>query len=190
MMGERPEFALFPAGEGARAKGAPSREIQELWFSIARRRWASLVLVPAEASPSAGRLATALADVGSRLQESPVSAIVADHIDYASVRSLCDLQPTLGSPRWERSVDAERITEIAGPIREAAAVHEATPMPPIGRVIIAIEPVVTQPLGVAIAHAADAAVVCVEVGVTRAKDVRRTIELIGAERVLGAFLVR
>jgi hypothetical protein len=76
------------------------------------------------------------------------------------------------------------------PGRGAPPVREARAMPPVGQVIVAIPPVVTEPLGVGIAHAADAVILCVAMGRTRLKSARRTVELIGPERITGAFLIR
>lgn len=57
-------------------------------------------------------------------------------------------------------------------------------------VVVAIPPVLVEPRGVVLARRADAVVACVERGRTRLSDVRRTVELIGAERFLGYVLVR
>lgn len=195
MSGEAAKFALFPGGHPAHAGSAPDRQLQELWFSIARRPWASLVLVPADASLSTAWIATGLAEVGTRLRDTPVNAIVAERIDYASVRSISELQPRLEAGRaWEGSVEVEpgptATVGVSDPTGHGGRRHDATLMPPFGRVIIAVQPVVCEPLAVAIAHAADAAVLCVRMGDSRMRAARRTVELIGADRVLGAFLVR
>jgi hypothetical protein len=57
-------------------------------------------------------------------------------------------------------------------------------------VIVAIQPVITEPLGVAIAQAADLAVVCLEMGRSTTASVRRTLELLGRDRVAGCVLIR
>jgi hypothetical protein len=57
-------------------------------------------------------------------------------------------------------------------------------------VVVAIQPVLVEPLGAAIAQAADTVLLCIRLGKTRVADARRTVELIGQERVAGAFLVR
>jgi hypothetical protein len=187
-------FTVYPGGLPARADSeAPSREYQELWFSMARLPWASLVLVPADHGGSAAEVATALADFGSKLRDTPVTAIVANRMDYASARALADLQPRLrsGPPErpWLASVEVE--ARPVDPVRAAAGgPHRDPPVPPMGRAIIAVQPVVDDPLGIAIAQAADAVVLCVELGKTRMPAARRTIALIGAERVIGAVLVR
>ena len=195
--GDRPQFELHRGGAPARPDRAPpGREYQELWFSVARLRWASLVLVPAEPGGSAAEVATALAEVGTRLRDAPVTAIVASRMDYASVRALTDLQPRLHEGRpWPATVEIEARPVAVEPANAAnrpsnGARHDASLMPPLGRAIIAIQPVVDDPLGVAVAQAADAVVLCVEVGRTRMPNARRTIELIGAERVIGVVLVR
>jgi hypothetical protein len=195
MPSESSPFAVFPGGLPARDDGTtPSREYQELWFSIARLPWASVVLVPADHGGSAADVATTLAQVGTQLRDTPVTAIVANRIDYASARALADLQPRLReSDAWRGAIEIA-VAAPAGPAAPERApsrpIKEAVPIPPLGRAIIAIQPVVDEPLGVAIAQAADAVVLCVEMGKTRIAATRRTIEIIGARRVIGAVLVK
>ncbi len=57
------------------------------------------------------------------------------------------------------------------------------------QIIVAIPPVVVQPLGVAVARAADAVVLCVALGQTPSAQVARTIELVGRERIRGAVVI-
>ncbi len=188
-------FVVYPGGATARSDGTPpGREYQELWFSIARLHWASVVLVPADHGSSAADVATALAQAATALRDAPVTAIVANRMDNASVRTLVDLQPRLQEGRsWPASVEVEaRPVAVGaegglGPLR---SVHDAVPLPPLGRAIIAIQPVVDEVLGVAVAQAADAVLLCVELGKTHLRAARRTIELIGADRVIGVVLKR
>jgi hypothetical protein len=195
-MHENSHFAVHRGGATAGAAGTPpGREYQEMWFSLARLPWASLVIVPADHGGSASEVALALAEVGSRLRDTPVTAIVVNRMDYASARALAEMQPRLqGGGQWLASrsptleVEARPVEPVAGPPN--GDVHLAAPLPPVGRAIIAIQPIVDEPLGVAIAQAADAAVLCVEIGKTRIPAARRTIGLIGAERVVGVVLVR
>jgi hypothetical protein len=57
------------------------------------------------------------------------------------------------------------------------------------RVVLALPPVLVEPLGLAVARAADAVLLTVVRGRTRLADVRRTVELVGRERLLGCVLV-
>ncbi len=54
-----------------------------------------------------------------------------------------------------------------------------------GRTIIALDPVVSNPAGLAIALAADAVLLCVTLGQTEIAAARRTVELIGRDRFIG-----
>jgi hypothetical protein len=124
----------------------------------------------------------------------PVTAIVANRIDYASARALAELQPRLHDGRpWPAAVDVEAqpvAPEGTDPVPPKRPALDAAPMPPVGRAIIAIQPVVDEPLGVEVAQAADAVVLCVQMGKARVPAARRTIDLIGRERVIGAVLLR
>jgi hypothetical protein len=200
MVGEGVHFSLF---RGSRSGGdvAPSREFQEFWLSLSRWSWDSLVLVPADVGISTADVATSLADVGGRLRDSPVTAVVAEKLDFESARMLSDLQLSVrDSPPVPNGhtipVEAKVVSPdaapsaVSRPVPEISGLPVARPLPPAGRVIVSIQPVVVEPLGVAIAHAADAVVLCVRMGATRMKAARRTLELVGPERVIGAFLVR
>ncbi len=147
--------------------GGASREIefQSLWFRLARMPWRSLVVVPGDENGSAAAVATSLADVGRRLRNGPVTFLVmAGPIDYASAGKI--------------------VASVAGPPVEASESKAAQ-----GRVIVAIPPVVKEPLGIAVTDAADAVVICVEKGKTRTPSALRTIEMIGRDRIVGCILV-
>lgn len=150
----------------ARRDGA-SREIefQSLWFTLARMSWRSLVVVPAGEGGSAAAVATALADVGRRLRTSPVTFLVmAGPIDYASAGKI--------------------VASVARPPDDSSGGSASH-----GRVIVAIPPVVTEPLGIAVTDAADAVVLCIERGRTRSPTALRTIAMIGRDRIVGCVLV-
>src|SRR5260370_7451413 len=57
------------------------------------------------------------------------------------------------------------------------------------QVIVALEPVVSNPLGIAVAMAADAALLCVTLGEAPLASAKRTIEMIGRERFIGVVVV-
>jgi hypothetical protein len=149
-----------------RRTGTTARDIQEVWFALARRPWRSLVLVPADEGGSAAAIAASLADVGRRLRETPVTfLIMADPLDFASAAKI---------------VAAFDLTKQGGSPLAVA---------PTGKVIVAVQPVIVEPLGLAVTEAADAVVLCIEVGRTRFAAARRTMDLVGRERIAGALLV-
>jgi hypothetical protein len=141
------------------------REYQALWFAVARLPWNSLVLVPADEGSSVAHIAKALAGIGDQLSVAPVTYIISHPLDY------------------------KEAIQIATGISNKGWGGEGRPLPRAGRVIIAIEPVVTEPFGVAVCQEADATVVCVEMGRSGVKAARKTLRLIGREHVVGSFLV-
>lgn len=154
-----------PSALARRPPEARDIEFQGLWFRLARIPWRSLVVVPADEGGSSAAVATALADVGRRLRSSPVTFLVmAGPIDYASAGKI-----------------VESMAAPAGEVRDASA--------PYGRVIVAIPPVVSEPLGIAVTDAADAVVLCIEKGRTRSPSARKTIDMIGRGRIVGCVLV-
>src|SRR5712691_3872062 len=140
----------------------PPFELQELWFATLRTEWSSLVVVPAHAGGSAFNIARALAEVGGRHRGSPIMLVTADASDLARTAQLV----------------ANLSRQTAGTVGRRG-----------GEVIVSLEPVVTNPLGIAIALAADAVLVTIELGVTDMASARRTIELVGRERLLGCVVI-
>jgi hypothetical protein len=59
-----------------------------------------------------------------------------------------------------------------------------------GLVLVALESVLAQPAGMPVALAADAALLCVELGETDAALAKQTVEALGETRFIGAVTVR
>lgn len=209
MSGDSVRFMMFPAGGRDSVSAPPARRFQELWFNLAPLRWGSLVLVPAEKGMSVAEVATSLADVGSRLRDSPVTAIIADGMDFESARILADLQLRVLDRHPPASAEGPVEAGPGGPFEMPPSSRGGEPPQPsrdpgpppgargdtrlvtstVGQVVVALQPVVEEPLGVAIAHAADAVVLCMQLRRSRLSSARRTIELIGHDRISGAILV-
>ena len=141
-------------------------DIEGLWFTLSRIPWQTLVMVPTDEAASAVEVAAALADVGRRLRASPVTfLLLSGPMDYAA---------------------AGKIVQAVGGKRDGA--RDDAPHGD-GRLIIAIPPVVTEPLGLAVTEVADAVVLCVQRGASRVRVAERTLELVGKDRVVGALMV-
>jgi hypothetical protein len=164
----RPSEAIVKRGRADldRPRSGRDLEIEGLWFKLARIPWRTLVLVPADEGASAVEVAAALADVGRRLRAAPVTfLLLSSPMDYAA---------------------AGKIVQAVGGRRDAASPEERQAD---GRLLIAIPPVVTEPLGLAVTEVADAVVLCIEKGESRMRVAERTIELVGRERVIGALMI-
>lgn len=206
------------AGEPVESPGPGDLQYQELWFSLGRRAWSSVVLVPADRGGSADEVANRLAEVGKRISKSPVTAITAKSLEYGTALALADLPSFVGErgqpPQapWRQAIEMPpssldpsaqaaqarpseatsiQVADGSGlPAEPSGSWGDAGPVVSSGaRLIIAIPPVVTQPLGLATAQAADLVVLCVDLGTTRLADARRTLELVGRERLAGCFLI-
>ena len=119
--------------------------------------------MPADEGDSAAGIATALADVGRRLRNTPVTFLVmAGSIDYASAGRF--------------------VSAVAGNVGQDPA------GPPSSRVIVAVPSVIAEPLALAVTDAADAVALYVRKGSTRLKAAARTIELVGRDRIVGCVL--
>ncbi len=145
---------------------APGRDSQELWFALSREPWRSVVLVPTDPGLSAVHIADALGAVARWLREPPATIItMSDPLDY---------------------VEATRLGPLVAQEDQGGAGRD----PSSGKVIIAVQPVVVEPLGLAVTRTVDAVVLCIEKGRSRLASVRRTIELIGREKIRGCAFVR
>ncbi|MFT3768673.1 MAG: hypothetical protein QM820_24770 [Minicystis sp.] len=58
------------------------------------------------------------------------------------------------------------------------------------RVVLALAPVLTSPASLALAQAADAAILCLSLGRTALADAARTVEEVGRSRLLGAVILK
>jgi hypothetical protein len=174
------------------------RTYQELWLGLARTPWSSLVLVPTDPAGSAASVARALAEVGGRLSDVPVSAVTVDALEYASAHALRELQRrTVPEPLGASDRPAlVHVTAAPAPddepprgVPRAYGGEQIVPVQEPGRLVIAIPAVVSVPLGLAVVADASMVVLCVDRGRTRLSAVRRTVELIGRERIGGCLLV-
>jgi hypothetical protein len=64
------------------------------------------------------------------------------------------------------------------------------PSTPRARLVISIPSVIDVPLGLGVAQSADLVVLVVELGRSRIASVKKTLELVGRDRVAGCFVIR
>jgi hypothetical protein len=166
-MSENPiQAAIVKRGDSSLGLLAPSgRQYQALWFALARLAWNSLVLVPADTGGSTDIVTRALANIGDQLSITPVTSVLARPNHYKLA-----IQIAVGAAGSAWS-DEERAN------------------PRAGRILIAIESVIDEPLGVGVCQGADATVICVDMGRSRLASVRRTVELIGRDKIVGTFVI-
>lgn len=174
-----------PDGKLLRRDEQPPREFHELWFMLSKKNWRSVVLVPADAGGSASAFATSLAQVGKQLHDFPVTLFIMTHRDdYWPAMQMVNTAAADGPSEAEPAAReyASAVQVVASATRTNGA------RPPSGKVIVAIQPVVVEPLGLAVTQAADTVVLCIEMGRTHLKSARRTIELVGRERIAGCLI--
>jgi hypothetical protein len=145
----------------------PPPDLQELWFRTLQYDWSSLVVVPTHERCSAARIAQALGDMTALHYGKPITHIVASELDMGGT--------------------AELVTAMV--VRDPEIAPADPKRPWYGRnLVVAIDPVITNPAGVAIVLAADAAILCVKLGHSRLDAAQRTIDLVGRERFIGCVL--
>jgi hypothetical protein len=148
-----------PAEASARA-GVPPLSLQQVWFALHRLEWASLVLVPGDENGS-------VIDFGRPLYEVARLAM-GDRVRLLDARDV----------KLNRT--APLILDM-----HAAPTGRAGGGPWSERALVMINSVISHPSGVPIALAADAAVLCVEMGRTSLSAGRRTLQILGAQRFVG-----
>jgi hypothetical protein len=198
-----PESAARHGG-GPEVEDADVKAFQELWLTLARREWSSMVLVPTEAGSATDHVARALAEIGMRMSSVPVTAVTPTRLEYGTAKALADLpafadgRSLSGGAGWPTvDLDPADVHEVApGSSKEGEEAAEtevaskALALSPSARLILTVPPVVSEPLGLAATQTADLIVLCVKMGTTSLASVRRTLELIGRERVAGCLLLR
>jgi hypothetical protein len=160
-------------GDRNKRAGDRAAEVRELWFTISRRPWATLVMIPAHEGGSALGLAHELVEVGSALRRRPVELISAEGIDLTT------------SSGWLFDALSGRIGARA---LEANA-GSGTSQPPRCERIVVLEPIAANSMSVPVAQAADAVLLVVEQGVTDFSSARATLKAIGRERFVGCALI-
>jgi hypothetical protein len=139
--------------------------------AVTRRNWSTLAVVPTQSGGSALTLANALAEAGTALRGKPVELFFADGADLRTTgSSLVDGVPG-------RRIDAQPLPEDLPPAHER-----------FNRVI-ALEPLTSNPRGMMIAQSVEAVLMVAEKGVTEIRSARRTIGLIGSDRLVGCVMV-
>lgn len=165
---------------------ADPRPLQEMWFRLSGRGWSSLVLVPAHPGGSAEEVARSLADTGKQLADYPVTAITVRVLGPSSARALALLAQQVRR-RQDAPLEGVRVIEPGADDPEPGL--DSSILGNSAQLIVAVPPVVTEPLGLAVTHAADAVILVVEQNRTMLRDARRTIELIGRDRIAGSVVL-
>jgi hypothetical protein len=164
-MSRSPTFKLAePApAETANWPGVPSLSMQQLWFAVQRLEWASLVIIPADGNSSAIDFGKPLFEVG--------------HLAMGDRLRLLDA----------RDVKLDKTAPLILDMTGASRPHSAGPQQRGERVVVMIESVLAAPSAIPVALAADAAILCVELGKTSLAGARETIEILGAQRFVGCI---
>jgi hypothetical protein len=162
----RATFKLADQAGGEAHPGAAPPELprQQLWFSLQRFDWSSLLLLPADPDTSALELGRALHEVG-RL-------------------TMGELLRLLDGRGLKVSATAPMILDMSGahPVRPAGTQWSE-------KVLVVVDSVVSHPSSIPIALAADAVVLCLTLGKTPLATARETMKLIGPQRFIGCITV-
>jgi len=141
--------------------GVPPLSIQQLWFSIQRVEWATLAIIPAGPETSALDFGRPLYEVGKLAMGERLRLLDARTVKLSGVAPLI----------------VDMVTPPAGPRSTNVQWSE--------RAMVLVESVLVQPAAVPVALAADAALLCVELGKTSMASARETLDIVGRQRFIG-----
>lgn len=141
---------------------SPALPMQQLWFSIQRLPWASLVLLPADPETSAQDVGKALHEVGRLTMGERLRMLDARGVQLPSTAPLI--------------LDMSGVT----PVRPAGSEWSE-------RVLVLVDSILARPSGIPVALAADALVLCLTLGKTPIAAARETLRLVGAQRFVGCI---
>ena len=176
----RGSAAALPEGRPAEAGGAARsrhsvHDLDLLWVQL-RGSWGWLAVISAEPGFSTQPLAERLCEVGSRLSLHRMELMLAANLDLdTSSRLIAHLQASAK----------------AGDLRGSTGQHApgATRSAPPHRTLVALESPLVNPLALPVALAADGVILCAVRGRTRLDSIRKTVEMVGADRILCSFLL-
>lgn len=155
---------------GGQREHDSAAKIRELWFAITRRKWHTLVMIPAHEGGSALNLAYELVEAGSALRRKPVELISAEGMDLTTASG------------W--LFDA-----LSGSLRPPALEADAgTVQPDRFERIVVLESIASNSMSVPVAQAADAVLLVVEQGESTLAAARTTVAAIGKDRFVGCAM--
>jgi hypothetical protein len=158
----------------------PPRDLQELWFATRRHDWRSLAVVSTVPGVSTFPIVQQLGEV-------------ADVVHAGAVRVRCAEAVELADITWlVMEMSGRGAAPVPGP---AATRIPRTAVPPVDGpgteqlLIVATDSVVSAPMALPVVLAADAVVLCIQLGVTSLEVARHSIDLIGRERIVGSVVL-
>ena len=150
------------AVNGPSGSSGPPVSVQQLWLAVQKQEWSSLVLMPTGPASSAFEVARTLHETGKLIMGERLRLIDARGINLTATAPLI-LEMTSLSP-----------------VRPASEPRSV-------RTLVVIDSVLSHPSGIPIVLAADAALLCVELGRTVVTEARETLQLVGLERFVGCI---
>jgi hypothetical protein len=194
--------------------GQRSRALQHTWFELTRTRvWHSLALVPTDDRTSTFDLALEMAQMASldprnRVLVVNASGTAGDSLGAPSVKLGAPPPAAAGGPGvggtgggvmaaahgkyWVLDCAAQQMNEAqVGMVeipKQADLMRAGTS--PYTMMIVAASALLSRPPMVTTARSVDAVALCVSLGVSGFADARKTLDLIGADRVLGTVAIR
>jgi hypothetical protein len=178
--------------------------LTRVWFGALKRPWLSLAVVPGHPDSSAVPLARALADAGVRCGQGPLAVMSAQEVGVElTIAHLMRMhegptQPPPGvivepyppepyEPKPLITPTTSGSTDLV--VRDNGQSSQFMQLRQ-GRVIVAVDSVLSKPSGLGVVLAADVALLCIHMQATSLKSARRTIEMIGRDRFIGCITLR
>jgi hypothetical protein len=139
-------------------------DARDLWLGMLRRGWKSLALVPAAPGGSASPLAQALCEIGAVYRGRPLPLLSASNLTFETVAQFIDNMTRMG---------------------KATNGHDDGQ-----RLVVVLDSVISNPVGIAVALAADAVLLVIELGKSDERSAQRTVQLIGHDHFIGSVALK
>jgi hypothetical protein len=175
-----PSQAAGTQGQARAALRLPPRDLQELWFATRRHDWRSLAVVSTVPGTSTFTIVQGLGEVADLLHAGAVRARCAEAVDLADITFLVMEMSGRGSPAVLGPAPA-RVPRSGVAAGDAAGGEQL--------LIVATDSVVSAPMVLPVVLAADAVLLCIQMGITNLEMARHSIELIGRDRIIGSVIL-
>lgn len=149
-----------PSNPGARAPAVQRYDVRELWYSLLPRAWTCLALVSPEQTRSTWHLARGLAELGTQTLGRLVEPVDATELDLHRVAS---------------------ITHRLAPRGHVQSANTS-------QFIVGLDSPIDNPLAIGVLAACDTVLLLVRKGTTTIPRARRTLEIVGRDRMAGVVL--
>jgi len=171
----------------------PPLTLQHTWYEMKKHReWSSLAIVPVTETVETLRIAHGLGLMAIRDHLDNVWVVNASSVEGDLVKASDVAVPGGNDFPYkffdlsDLGINQERQLFTVARILEKVADQEHMN----SRVIVAVDSIIQNTHPIALCRSVDAVILCITLGETTLKSVRRVVEIIGKEQIIGSIVLR